>query len=208
MSKELYFIRHGETDYNASGMVQGRGINSDLNAVGRAQGAAFYEKYKNVPFDKIYTSSLKRTHQTVKGFIDAGLPWEQLSGLDELAWGELEGQPATEESISAFRVLVEQWTSGDYDAKVPGGESPAEVALRMKEAMDIITSHTEEHTVLICMHGRALRLLLCILTNKPLAQMGDFPHQNTTLYRLSYQDGIFTILDFNNTDHLKSIDVE
>jgi probable phosphoglycerate mutase len=208
MSKELYFIRHGETDYNASGMVQGRGINSDLNALGRAQGAAFYEKYKNVPFDKIYTSSLKRTHQTVKGFIDAGLPWEQLSGLDELAWGELEGQPATEESISAFRVLVEQWTSGDYDAKVPGGESPAEVALRMKEAMDIITSHTEEHTVLICMHGRALRLLLCILTNKPLAQMGDFPHQNTTLYRLSYQDGIFTILDFNNTDHLKSIDVE
>lgn len=208
MSKELYFIRHGETAYNASGMVQGRGINSDLNAVGRAQGAAFYEKYKDIAFDKIYTSSLKRTHQTVKGFIDAGLPWEQLSGLDELAWGELEGQPATEDSISAFRVLVEQWTSGDYDAKVPGGESPAEVSVRMKEAMDIITSHTDEHTVLICMHGRALRLLLCILTNKPLAEMGDFPHQNTTLYRLSYEDGIFTILDFNNTDHLKLIDVE
>jgi probable phosphoglycerate mutase len=208
MSKELYFIRHGETDYNAQGMVQGRGINSDLNAVGRAQGAAFYEKYKNVPFDKIYTSSLKRTHQTVQGFIDSGLPWEQLSGLDELAWGELEGKPATEDSISAFRLLVERWTSGDYDAKVPGGESPAEVSVRLKEAMDVITSNADEHTVLICMHGRALRLLLCILTNKPLAQMVDFPHQNTTLYRLSYQDGVFTILDFNNTDHLKQFDLE
>jgi broad specificity phosphatase PhoE len=203
MAKELYFIRHGETDFNARGMVQGRGIDSDLNAVGRAQGEAFYQKYKDVPFDKLYTSTLKRTHQTVKSFIDAGLPWEQLSGLDELAWGELEGKPATENSISAFRSLIEKWQAGDYTAKVNGGESPAEVEVRLKEAIHIITSHTEEHTVLICMHGRALRLLLCILTNKPLSLMGDFPHQNTTLYRLSYADGVFKLLDANNTDHLK-----
>jgi len=203
MAKELYFIRHGETDFNAQGMVQGRGINSDLNAVGRAQGEAFYRKYKDVPFDKLYTSTLKRTHQTVREFIEAGLPWEQLSGLDELAWGELEGQPATEDSISAFRALIEKWQGGDYNAKVPGGESPAEVEHRLKEAMDIITSRPEEHTVLICMHGRALRLLLCILTNKPLSEMGDFPHQNTTLYRVAYENGAYTILDANNTDHLK-----
>ena len=203
MAKELYFIRHGETDFNAQGMVQGRGINSDLNAVGRAQGEAFYRKYKDVAFDKLYTSTLKRTHQTVRGFIEAGLPWEQLSGLDELAWGELEGKPATEDSISAFRSLIEKWQAGDYNAKVPGGESPAEVERRLQEAMDIITSRTEEHTVLICMHGRALRLLLCMLTNKPLSEMADFPHQNTTLYRVSYENGTFTILDANNTDHLK-----
>ena len=203
MAKELYFIRHGETDFNAQGMVQGRGINSDLNATGRAQGEAFYRKYKDVPFDKLYTSTLKRTHQTVRQFIEAGLPWEQLSGLDELAWGELEGKPATEDSISAFRSLIEKWQAGDYNAKVPGGESPAEVELRLKEAMDIITSRTEEHTVLICMHGRALRLLLCILTNKPLSEMADFPHQNTTLYRVAYENGAYTIIDANNTDHLK-----
>jgi broad specificity phosphatase PhoE len=203
MTKELYFIRHGETDFNAQGMVQGRGINSDLNAVGRAQGDAFYRKYKDVPFDKLFTSTLKRTHQTVRQFIEAGLPWEQLSGLDELAWGELEGQPATEDSISAFRSLIEKWQAGDYDAKVPGGESPAEVEVRLKEAMNIITSRTEEHTVLICMHGRALRLLLCILTNKPLSEMADFPHQNTTLYRVAYENGAYTIIDANNTDHLK-----
>ena len=203
MAKILYFIRHGETDFNAQGMVQGRGINSDLNAVGRAQGEAFYRKYKDVPFDKLYTSTLKRTHQTVREFIEAGLPWEQLSGLDELAWGQLEGQPATEDSISAFRSLIEKWQAGDYTAKVPGGESPAEVEHRLNEAMDIITSRTEEHTVLVCMHGRALRLLLCMLTKKPLSEMADFPHQNTTLYRVSYENGDYTILDANNTDHLK-----
>jgi broad specificity phosphatase PhoE len=98
MRKELYFIRHGETEYNALGMVQGRGIDADLNDIGRKQAEAFYQYYKNLPFDKLYTSTLKRTHQTVKRFIDSGLAWEQLSGLDELAWGELEGKPATEDS--------------------------------------------------------------------------------------------------------------
>jgi broad specificity phosphatase PhoE len=208
MAKELYFIRHGETDFNAKGMVQGRGIDSDLNTVGRAQAEAFYQKYKDLPFDKLYTSTLKRTHQTVKGFIDAGLPWEQLSGLDELAWGELEGKPATEDSMGAFRTLTQKWQAGDYNAKVSGGESPAEVEVRLKEAMEIIISHTDEHLVLICMHGRALRLLLCILTNKPLSEMAHFPHQNTTLYRLSYAEGVFTVLDANNTDHLKKANLE
>lgn len=203
MTKDIYLIRHGETEFNALGMVQGRGINSDLNDIGRAQAQAFYKKYKDVPFDKVYTSTLKRTHQTVKGFIDSGLPWEELAGLDELAWGELEGKPATENSIGAFRSLTEKWQAGDYSAKVEGGESPAEVELRLKDAMDVIISDVEEHTILICMHGRAMRLLLCLMTNKPLSKMADFPHQNTTLYRISYADGIYTLLDANNTDHLK-----
>ncbi|RZM27060.1 MAG: histidine phosphatase family protein [Pedobacter sp.] len=204
MPKILYIIRHGETDLNARGIVQGRGIDSDLNDTGRAQGAAFYELYKNISFDHLYTSTLKRTHQTVKGFIEKGLPWTQLAGLDELAWGIWEGKEGSEASISAFRDMVERWQAGDYTARFEGGESPEEVELRLREAMDTIISATDEETVLICMHGRAMRLLLCILMSKPLAEMADFPHQNTTLYKLSYADGVFDIIDFNNTDHLSS----
>ena len=204
MPKILYIIRHGETDLNARGIVQGRGIDSDLNDTGRAQGAAFYELYKNISFDHLYTSTLKRTHQTVKGFIETGLPWTQLAGLDELAWGIWEGKEGSEASISAFRDMVERSQSGDYTARFEGGESPEEVELRLREAMDTIISAKDEETVLICMHGRAMRLLLCILMNKPLAEMADFPHQNTTLYKLSYTDGVFDIIDFNNTDHLSS----
>lgn len=202
MDKELYIIRHGETELNRLGIVQGRGINTDLNDTGRAQAAAFYERYKDIPFQKVYTSNLKRTHQTVKGFIDAGIPWEQLAGLDELAWGEWEGKPNDENALSAFKTIMEKWQSGDYDALFDGGESPNMVQARQKQAIDYITSKTDEKLVLICMHGRAMRLLLCLLMNKPLSEMGDFPHQNTTLYRLELTGGQFTITDFNNTDHL------
>jgi len=203
MDKELYIIRHGETELNKQGIVQGRGINSDLNDTGRAQAEAFYAKYKDVAFDKVYTSELKRTHQTVKGFIDAGLPWTQLSGLDELAWGTWEGQPNDENAMAAFKNIMEKWTSGDYDARFEGGESPADVIVRQKEALEVIRTAKDEKTVLICMHGRAMRLFLCLLTGRPLSEMTEFPHLNTTLYKVEMTGDQYVITEFNNTDHLK-----
>lgn len=203
MDKELYIIRHGETELNRLGIVQGRGINSDLNGTGRLQATAFYSTYQDIPFEKVYTSTLVRTHQTVKGFLETGIPWEQLSGLDELAWGEWEGKPNDEQAITAFKGLVEEWDAGDFDAHFVGGESPNQVMLRLKEALDEMLSHSDEKLVLICMHGRAMRLFLCLMMNKPLSEMSDFPHQNTTLYRVQWTDNKFTIVDFNNTDHLK-----
>jgi broad specificity phosphatase PhoE len=203
--KEIYIIRHGETALNKLGIVQGRGIDSDLNETGRVQAEAFYKHYKEVKFDKIYTSSLKRTHQTVNNFITSGIPWQALKGFDELAWGVWEGQQSSTESISAFREITENWQSGNYDSKFDGGESPNEVQFRLQEAMGIVKAETTEQCILICMHGRAMRLLLCVLLGKPLSEMGDFPHQNTTLYRLNYKDDKFDLIDFNNIDHLKDL---
>lgn len=203
--KELYIIRHGETELNRLGIVQGRGVDSDLNDTGRAQAAAFFKHYATVDFDKIYTSALKRTQQTVQQFIDLDLPWEKQEGLDELAWGLWEGQPNTEAARHAFKEMVELWQGGNYEAKFEGGESPNEVSGRLLETMELIKSRTDEKRILICMHGRAMRLLLCLLLEKPLSEMSDFPHQNTTLYKMSYTDGKFAVIDFNNTDHLKDL---
>ncbi|HKG07550.1 MAG TPA: histidine phosphatase family protein, partial [Pedobacter sp.] len=157
MDKEIYIIRHGETELNRLGIVQGRGVNTDLNDTGRSQAAAFYEMYKKIPFQKVYTSTLKRTHQTVKEFIDAGMPWEQLAGLDELAWGEWEGKPNDENAIAAFKSIMEKWQGGDYDALFDGGESPNMVQARQKQAIDYVLTKPEEKLILICMHGRAMR---------------------------------------------------
>ena len=206
--KKIYIIRHGETDYNKAGVVQGRGINADLNATGVAQGNAFYEMYKSVPFDKVYTSTLKRTHQTVKKFLEIPLPWEQVAGLDEMAWGKHEGKGISTEVREDFEKLIETWNSGDYDARPEEGESPNEVYARQTEAMNYIVSKDKdlEKTVLICMHGRAMRLLLCQLTGKELKDMDFFPHQNTSLYILNYADGKYEIETFNSLAHLELIE--
>lgn len=200
--KELYIIRHGETDLNKKGIVQGRGMNTDLNDVGRSQAEAFYKAYRHIAFDKIYTSTLRRTHQTVQRFIDTGIPWTQYPGLDELAWGIHEGKESTEETRKAFSEMIHGWSSGSLDLKFENGESPLEVKTRQLEVLEQLISETADELILICMHGRAMRLFLCLLMDLPLQDMERFPHQNTTLYRVAYDGSKFEILDYNNTDHL------
>ncbi|WP_238395256.1 histidine phosphatase family protein [Mucilaginibacter sp. 14171R-50] len=204
IQKTLYITRHGQTDLNKQGIVQGRGRDTDLNDEGRRQANQFYEAYKDVPFDKIYVSALKRTQQSVQQFIDLGIPYQKLSGLDELAWGVHEGQAATPDTKAAFLQLMRDWLDGKLDEKFEGGESPNEVKERQLKALETIMSHPEEKTVLICMHGRALRLLMCVLTNQPLTQMDNFPHQNLVLYKVTYDGATFTIAEANNAKHLKN----
>jgi len=203
--KTLYIVRHGQTDLNKQGIVQGRGRDTDLNDEGRKQADLFYRAYKSVPFDKIYISELKRTQQSIQQFIDLGIPYEKLAGLDELAWGVYEGQPSTPATKAAFLKIMRNWVNGKLDVKFEGGESPNEVRLRQIEALHIILSHTEENNVLICMHGRAMRLFLCLLTGKPLTEMDSFPHQNLVLYKVTYDGDKFEIVDFNNAAHLKNL---
>ena len=201
--KKLYIIRHGETDLNKNGIVQGRGVDSDLNETGRAQGEAFFKIYKDIPFDKIYTSKLKRTHQTVNDFIKKGISWEQLAGLDELAWGKYEGMPSTPELREDFKKLIEAWSLGHFEVKVDGGESPNEVYIRQAGAMKHILEQENEQTILICMHGRAIRLLMCLLMKRSLDKMDEYPHQNTSLYILDYDGENFNIDTFNSLTHLQ-----
>jgi len=201
--KTLYIVRHGQTDLNKQGIVQGRGRDTDLNDEGRKQAGQFYKAYKSIPFDKIYISELKRTQQSIQPFIDLGIPYEKLSGLDELAWGIYEGQATTPDTKKGFLKLLRSWMDGKLDEKFEGGESPNEVRLRQIEALQVIMSHTEESNVLICMHGRAMRLFLCLLLGKPLTEMENYPHQNLVLYKVAYDGEKFEIIDFNNAAHLK-----
>jgi broad specificity phosphatase PhoE len=204
VDKIIYLIRHGETEYNKLGIVQGSGIDSDLNETGRIQADAFFEMYKNEPFQKIYISKLKRTFQTVEHFIKKGLPFEGLIGLNEISWGEKEGKiPSTKENES-YSDLLDTWNKGNTHIAALGGESPEQVVLRQKIALDIILENENENLILIAMHGRAMRILLTQIMEFPLSQMDDFEHSNTCLYKLKYtaKSGKFEILQANNTQHL------
>ncbi|MCL7987177.1 histidine phosphatase family protein [Sphingobacterium sp. lm-10] len=208
MKKTFYFIRHGQTDLNLRGIVQGRGVDSPLNATGRKQAEAFFQAYKEVPFDKVYTSTLLRTHETVASFTANGIPTEQLAGLDEISWGIYEGKEQDESIMAGFKDLVDQWRNNLLDVSVENGESPNALVKRQQEAIQHMLDQKEEDLVLVCLHGRALRILLCHLTQLAVCQMDDFPHTNTALYIVEYHEGKFTIVDHYNTQHLDELDID
>lgn len=182
-------------------MVQGRGVNASLNETGRQQARKTFEYLKDIPFDSIYTSELIRTRETVSGFEEAGYQLHALSGFDEISWGSMEGVKATTEEKNLYAQTVKEWQSGNLEANVGGGESPIEVMNRQKIAMQKVLSSSDQ-TILICMHGRAIRILLSWLLNYPLQFMDGFPHKNCCYYKLKNTGSQFVIEEFNVTSHL------
>lgn len=202
MQKEIYIIRHGETDFNQMGIVQGKGVNSHINQVGRAQAMLFFEKYKSAGFEKVYTSTLKRTHQTVAPFIEMGIPHEAHAGLDEISWGVHEGKQ-DQDSFKEFYRVLHEWKQGNVTLSIQDGESPIVVQNRQLEFIEELRGAPEQK-VLICSHGRAIRILLCTMLDQPLYKMDTFPHQNVSLYKLLFDGQGFTIELFNDTTHLNA----
>ena len=222
----LYIIRHGETDMNRQGIVQGSGVDSDLNDNGRKQARLFYQYYKNLHFDYIITSALKRTQQTVEPFLlsnpkdslrkgllpSKGLPseergsqreWVKLPELNEISWGIHEGRKSDELTHVSYKKLMADWESGVYDSKLEGGESAAELHARVTKAVDFFKSEQHQNkNILVCTHGRTLLCLLSILKNDPLSKMGIFKHQNTCLYKVHHVDNEFLFELENDVQHL------
>jgi len=185
--------------------VQGSGVNSSINEKGVLQAQAFFEAYRHIAFDKIYTSTLKRTTESVQPFIDLGIPFVQMEGLNEISWGKKEGQPITLEEDAYYNWMLAQWQEGNTHERIEGGESPEDVSKRQAGAINYIMSKTGESTVLICMHGRAMRILLCRLLNYPLRSMDMFEHQNLCLYQVDFTGSMFSVQKYNDIAHLQML---
>lgn len=203
-TKKIYVVRHGQTDFNLRGIVQGSGVDSHLNEFGWLQTRAFYDAYNHIPFEKVYTSVLTRTIQSVDQFIKAGVPHEQLAELNEISWGKKEGQAITPEEDAYYHYMLDHWRKGETHLRIEGGESPDDVVKRMTPAVDYILRQPE-NTILICMHGRAIRILLCMLLNYPLRSMDMFEHENACLYVLNYSGTMFSVELYNDTTHLNEL---
>jgi probable phosphoglycerate mutase len=201
-SKKIYLIRHGQTDYNLQNIVQGSGVNSCLNQTGLDQAACFFQKYQQIPFNKVYTSALQRTVQSVQSFIDLGIPHEAHASLNEICWGKKEGKKVQPDDDDEYTRLILDWTSGNLEARIEGGESPGEVAARMDTFIDLMLSRPNEKTILVCMHGRAMRVLLCRLLHYPIQHMDLFEHHNLCLYQIFYTGSMFTIRQHKDISHL------
>lgn len=196
---KLYIIRHAETEYNRKGIIQGSEVDSDINDVGESQANSFYEYYKNINFDKIYVSDLKRTFQTIRRFTEKGSSYEKLKEFNEISWGVNQGKS---DDLEDYARLIDTWLAGNLDNKFEEGESPNEMSVRLVKGFNKVLDDDHD-TVLLCIHGRALRILLSKIIDNDLTKMDKYVHSNTGLYILEYKNGKYEILGRNLRNHLE-----
>lgn len=202
----LYILRHGETEFNRLGIVQGSGVDTELNALGYEQARAFFEAYQAIDFQLIVTSKLQRTHQTIRHFIEKDIPWIQTSDIDEICWGDHEGQFASAERSAVYRWMIDEWRGGNLEASLPNGETARELVDRVGRFVEWIKTRPEKR-ILVATHGRTLRCLVTMLKGLEPVHMEIMPHANTGLYIIHFQNDEFVFEVENDTSHLENIAV-
>ena len=202
MRKDIYIIRHGETDYNKSGIIQGGGVNSDLNEKGRNQAGAFYDMYKDIPFDVAYASDLKRSQQTIAPFINAGLTQKILPEIREMSWGIFEGKSSLSWMKEKYEYMLVEWDKGNYDARLEEGESATELLHRVDIFIEEIKKSTASK-ILVCTHGRTLRCIVARLKEQHLREMENVKHNNVGLFQVKIENDELSFVKENDIEHLK-----
>ena len=164
----LYYIRHGETDLNSQGRLQGR-RDTALNAHGRRQAAEcgvllanlFARDHRQAQDFKYISSPLKRARETME-ILRATLSLQALdyevdARLIEIAYGEWEGLTLQEIETRDASVLSAR-ERDKWDFAPPGGESYRELADRIDDWYSSLAADT-----VVAAHGGGVRALMAIL---------------------------------------------
>ena len=134
----LYLVRHGRTEANAGGRLQGR-IDLPIDDVGRAQAAAITSVVSQV--DRVVCSPSLRARQTAEVF---GIEPEIDERWLEMDYGEFDGVPMRDVPSG----LWQQWIS-DPDFRPPGGESLQEMGDRVYAACDDLLEAARHQDVVV-----------------------------------------------------------
>jgi probable phosphoglycerate mutase len=196
--------RHGETEYNRCNQIQGRGIDISLNKTGRLQAKAIADHLCEINFQKVFSSSLKRSRETAQIVArEYSIDVESYEDLDEMNFGILEGRPASEIK-DELENLHENWKSGNVHYAIENGESPTTVLKRADSRIESIIREHQSANLLFVLHGRLIRILVSHWLQYGLTEMHRIPHSNAALYHLRWDGELFDPIYLNKTEHLKN----
>jgi broad specificity phosphatase PhoE len=169
----LLLVRHGETDWNAEGKLQGH-TDRPLNDYGRRQARALADRLAGEPIDAVYASDLSRARETAEIVGAAfGLGVAVDPDLREKNWGSWEGLTSDERLHVEFE-----------------GESTEEHRERMLRAVERIVERHPGERVVVVTHGGSLRRL-----QAAVAGFAQPVIDNCAVWAVAHEDGRFRPID-------------
>ncbi|WP_062107393.1 histidine phosphatase family protein [Bacillus niameyensis] len=185
----ICIIRHGETDWNALGKVQGK-TDIPLNATGLQQARECRDILQGSNWDLIITSPLKRAKRTAE-VINEGLhlPLMVMEDFIERSYGDAEGMTA-EERNTAFP-----------NKQIPNQEDRESLNQRVMAGLEKIHQQVPNGNVILVAHGAVINSILAILSEKEIGS-GKTRLINGGISTVQFLEGKWGIKDFNQVGHL------
>ena len=178
---KLFFIRHGQTDWNVAKKIQGSS-NTELNSNGIIQAEQLGEKIlaENYNISKIYSSPQKRALETAKILSKiTKISYEEVENLKEINLGKWEGL-TWDEVRENYKEEYNEWYINRRYIAPPTGEAYEDMLSRVLDAL-IKIINTNSDNVAIVTHSAVIMCLQCYLTNTPFKEMTKFKTKNTSI---------------------------
>lgn len=171
---KIYVTRHGQTEWNALGKLQGR-KDIELNEVGREQAEKVKNKLKNEKIDLIISSSLKRAKETAK-IINKEFNVDILEDrrLIERGYGDLEGITKIElKEMKKKDSRIDEACNYIKNISMYNMETMQDLCKRIYEFLDEITQKYKNKNILLVTHGSASIPIKCYFMKYPLQNLVD-----------------------------------
>lgn len=198
----LHLVRHGETDINASGRLQGT-TNSALTERGHAQARELAIASFTWDPVAVYSSPLQRARGVASAIADlSGLSVTDEPRIIEMEMGELEGV-TVQQMRDDWPELYQGWRRDASSVTMPGGESLGDVQRRAMAAIDEIDErYGADDTIIAVTHNFTIRCIVASVIDLPLANIN---HMDLSLgSRTTITSGRRgrRLATFNAVDHL------
>jgi Fructose-2,6-bisphosphatase len=206
MSRVLYLIRHGRSDFDSAEMsATARGDQWDppLSEEGRRQARSLAVRLRVMELDPVavYCSPLRRTRETVAPYADAaGVDVVFDDDLIEAHIGGWEGLPF-EEIVASDADLVHRIRNQQAIwSRAPGGESERDFRARVVTALDSILANHPEGDVVVVAHGGVINAFCGEVLGLPRAMF--FLPENTSINSVVVDGERRTVRFLNDIAHL------
>jgi alpha-ribazole phosphatase len=200
----FYFLRHGETVWNAEGLLCGS-TDVPLSEAGWQQGRLLAQRLKSIPVEALYSSPMVRTRETARLIGEAtGREPEMDDRLVELNYGAWEGR-TYEEIKRTDPVTLSAWQADPGRAAPPGGESGEQLIQRVTPFLDAIVSRYTHGNVVVVSHKTVCRLVICHALGLPLSEYRRrLAMENAAMNILQPWEGGWRLILLNDTSHLST----
>ena len=179
----LWFVRHGESTWNASGFVQGQASGPVLTRKGRMEAAGVARRFGDAHITRIYTSDLQRARETAEIVGSAlGLAPQSDPALRERNFGKAQGRPHGELGSAASGILDNRVV--DADARPEEGESLSELYNRVRDFITELETCAPGGDVLVVTHGGVIRVAQAYCSGIAVEAMHWGPVTNASVWRL------------------------
>lgn len=197
----LCLVRHGETDWNAAGRLQGS-TDIPLNEHGRRQALATAARLADERFDQIYSSDLGRAMDTARASAERlGLPIRPLASLRERDYGHIQGL-THDEALQRYPLLQPRLRAREPHATPPGGESLAVFSQRVQRAFEALAESHAGASLLIVSHGGVLDIAYRLATGMPLEAPRDFVIGNACINWIVHDGTDWQLESWGDDAHL------